>query len=57
MRDQGAEVSLCQGLMRTASGDGEAYTTLVSFDLNGDDRAATTATASGLGRDCNSWYR
>ena len=44
MRDQGAAQPLCKGLLRTAIRDGQAFTTLVSFDMREDRAPATTAT-------------
>jgi hypothetical protein len=44
IRERGAERPLCAGLLRTAFGAGEAFTTLVSFDLTDDQTQATTAT-------------
>ena len=44
LREHGKEKLLCEGLMQTALRDGDAFTTLVSFDLTADDVAPTTAT-------------
>jgi hypothetical protein len=38
------EKPLCSGMMRTAISDGDAYTTVVSFDLKNDDAPVATAT-------------
>jgi hypothetical protein len=43
MKDGGVTKSLCAGSLRTASGDGRTFTTLVSFDLTNDKASATTA--------------
>lgn len=42
--ERGAKRSLCSGLMRTAFSDGQAFTSVVSFDLRADDKPAVTAT-------------
>ncbi|CAN5864624.1 hypothetical protein BH11MYX4_BH11MYX4_21290 [soil metagenome] len=44
MSDQGVEQPLCKGLLRTAIRDGQAFTSVVSFDLTEDRAAPTTAT-------------
>ncbi len=44
IREKGVEKSMCGGLMRTAFSDGQAFTTVVSFDLGDDATPATTAT-------------
>lgn len=44
MRDKGVDKPLCGGLLRTAIPDGEAFTTVVSFDLRDDQSAPVTAT-------------
>jgi uncharacterized secreted protein with C-terminal beta-propeller domain len=44
LRDQGVERALCDGLLRTAIRDGQAFTTVVSFDLTDDKSAAASAT-------------
>jgi hypothetical protein len=44
IRDQGVEKPLCENLLRTPLADGEAYTTIVSFDLRDDASPAATAT-------------
>jgi hypothetical protein len=41
IREHGGERPLCDHLLRAPLADGDAFTTLVSFDL-GDDRAAST---------------
>jgi len=43
LKENGVARSLCKGLLRTARGDGKAFTTLVSFDLTADDTPAKTA--------------
>ncbi len=43
LRDGGLQYPLCGGLLRTASGDGNAFTTIVSFDLSRDDEAPTSS--------------
>jgi hypothetical protein len=40
----GAAKPLCSGLLRTAMSDGQAFTTVVSFDMKDDRAPATTAT-------------
>lgn len=42
--EKGVEKPLCGGLLRTAIGDGQAFTTVVSFDLKDDQTPAVTAT-------------
>lgn len=42
--EDGKTQSLCGNVMKTAIGDGRAFTTLVSFDLNDDRAAPTTST-------------
>jgi hypothetical protein len=44
LREQGVEKPLCGGLMRTGISDGQAFTTVVSFDLRRDAAPAVTAT-------------
>lgn len=44
IRDGGVEKSLCENLLRTPLADGEAYTTIVSFDMKDDTTPAATAT-------------
>ncbi len=44
MREKGKETAMCRGLLRTAIRDGQAFTTLVSFDLSDDTAAPTHAT-------------
>ena len=44
IREKNAEKPLCGGLLRTAMADGQAFTTVVSFDLKDDDAPAVTAT-------------
>lgn len=44
MKEGGREQLLCNGLMKTKLGDGEAFTTLVSFDLRDDRSTPNTAT-------------
>ena len=44
IRDKGVERPLCGGLLKTGLGDGQAFTTVVSFDLRSDEAPATTAT-------------
>lgn len=44
MVDDGVAVKLCGGLLRTPFEDGQAFTTVVSFDLTRDAAPATTAT-------------
>jgi hypothetical protein len=39
MKENGSARSMCGGLLRTASADGKAFTTLVSFDLSGAEPA------------------
>lgn len=43
IRDQGVERPLCENLLETPLDDGEAYTTIASFDL-ADDRSPVTTT-------------
>lgn len=43
LKESGNEQKLCRGLLRTAFSDGEAFTTLVSFDVTKSD-TPTTAT-------------
>jgi hypothetical protein len=42
--EKGKEQSMCNGLLRTAIHDGQAFTSVVSFDLRDDKTAPTTAT-------------
>jgi hypothetical protein len=44
IRDGGVEKPLCENLLKTPLGDGEAYTTVVSFDLRNDGAPAATTT-------------
>ena len=45
LRDKGKETTMCGGgLLRTSLRDGQAFTTVVSFDLTDDTTAPTTAT-------------
>jgi hypothetical protein len=44
IRDGGVEKPLCENLLKTPLADGEAYTTIVSFDLHDDGARAATAT-------------
>jgi len=44
MRDQGVEKPMCDGVLRTALRDGQAFTSVISFDLTQDRAAPTTAT-------------
>ena len=44
IRDLGVDKPLCDNLLRTPMGDGEAYTTVVSFDVRADNVPASTAT-------------
>jgi hypothetical protein len=44
MIDRGQKTALCGTLLRSPADDGQAYTTVVSFDLARDDEAPTTAT-------------
>ena len=44
IREKGAERPLCGGLLKTAIDDGQAFTTVVSFDLRDDATPAVTAT-------------
>jgi hypothetical protein len=44
IREKGVERPLCGGLLRTAINDGQAFTTVVSFDLKDEASAAVTAT-------------
>lgn len=44
LREHGRERPLCDHLLRTPLGDGDAFTTLVSFDLGDDQAASTTST-------------
>jgi hypothetical protein len=44
IREKGVEKPLCGGLLKTAIGDGQAFTTVVSFDLRDDQAAPVTAT-------------
>jgi hypothetical protein len=44
IREKSVEKALCGGLLRTAIEDGQAFTTVVSFDLTDDARPAVTAT-------------
>jgi len=43
LRDNGIARPLCNGALRTALGDGRAFTTIVSFDLTADGAPPTTA--------------
>ncbi|HVJ91000.1 MAG TPA: beta-propeller domain-containing protein, partial [Labilithrix sp.] len=44
LKEHGAEQKMCARLMRTAFRDGQAFTSVVSFDLTNDTAAPTTAT-------------
>jgi hypothetical protein len=44
LRDGGPAKPLCHDLLRTAMSDGQAFTTVVSFDMKDDRTPATTAT-------------
>lgn len=44
MRDLGVEKPLCDHLLETPQGDGQAYTTVVSFDMTSDGTPAQTTT-------------
>jgi len=44
IREKGVDKPLCGGLLKTAIDDGQAFTTVVSFDMAKDGVAATTAT-------------
>ena len=44
LRDNGTEQSLCDGVLRTAIQDGQAFTTVVSFDMREDKVPATSTT-------------
>lgn len=44
MSEKGNEQPMCNGLLRTAIRDGQAFTSVVSFDLRDDKTPATTAT-------------
>lgn len=44
LREGGREKRMCEGLLETALKDGEAFTSVVSFDLTDDKAAPTTAT-------------
>lgn len=44
LKENGAEQKMCSQLMRTAIRDGQAFTSVVSFDLTDDKTAPTTAT-------------
>ncbi len=44
IREKAVEKPLCGGLLRTAFSDGQAFTTVVSFDILDNDKAAATAT-------------
>jgi hypothetical protein len=44
IREKGIEKPLCGGLLRTAISDGQAFTTVVSFDLRDEASPAVTAT-------------
>ncbi len=44
LRDGGSEQPLCNGMLRTAITDGKAFTSVVSFDLESDKTAPSTAT-------------
>jgi beta propeller domain-containing protein len=43
MKENGMARALCDGVLRTASGDGKSFTTVVSFDLADDARQAHAA--------------
>lgn len=44
LREHGRERTLCDNLLRAPLGDGNAFTTLVSFELTNDRAPATTST-------------
>ncbi len=44
IRENGVEKPLCNALLRTAIPDGQAFTSVISFDLTKDSVPATTAT-------------
>ncbi|MBS2019023.1 MAG: beta-propeller domain-containing protein [Deltaproteobacteria bacterium] len=44
LRENGSTTSMCNGLLRTAMHDGNAFTSVVSFDLDDVKRAPTTTT-------------
>jgi uncharacterized secreted protein with C-terminal beta-propeller domain len=44
LRENGATQAMCGGLLRTPIHDGQAFTSVVSFDLTDDKAKATTAT-------------
>ncbi len=44
IREKGVEKPLCGGLLRTAMDDGQAFTTVVSFDLDAPEAPAVTST-------------
>jgi hypothetical protein len=44
LRENDVTQPMCNGLLRTAIRDGQAFTSVVSFDLTADKKAATTAT-------------
>ena len=44
LSEKGNEQPMCNGLLRTAIRDGQAFTSVVSFDLRDDKTPATTAT-------------
>src|SRR6185436_8191325 len=44
IREKGVEKPLCGGLLRTPIADGQAFTSVVSFDLRDDRAPAVTAT-------------
>ncbi len=44
IREKGAPIPLCGGLLRTGIGDGRAFTTVVSFDIRDDETPSVTQT-------------
>jgi hypothetical protein len=44
IREHGSERTLCDQVLRTPLGDGDSFTTLVSFDLTNDRAPSTTST-------------
>jgi hypothetical protein len=44
LKDKGVDQPVCGGLLRTAIRDGQAFTTVVSFDLDDDKAPAVTST-------------
>jgi hypothetical protein len=44
LREKGVDRPLCAGLLRTALSDGQAFTTVISFDLRDDAAPPVTAT-------------